>query len=430
MSSRLPIALIAALVLTVTPAWAGPGDHIRAGSATLMPQLDLGLAYDNNVYRAATDPITGGHLAVSPSLRLLVDTEQNTFELAGNWDIRKYLFLGTDVPEKPEMIRAVDRYNDFDVGAKFDLLRQESVGIVIEEQVTLRNNETDRGVLANPFLTQVRNRLGGGVRVSPGDALDVIPGAAWAYDDFRIADERAFRTRFNSRHTYGPTLDTTWSFFPRTALVLRGDAMWHWWQQNTVPVFDPLTGAAGALAVPDSLHVKAQTGIEGRFTEHLFVDLVGGYGTATYEPSETGGIPADAANVRGADGILATAQLRYRVARGPENAFDVSVGYQRDFLDAFFSNYVVYNQMQAQANANLRGVRPHLSYGIRFEEYSGAVMRHDILNRFEGSLGYEFQEWGMIAASTAWQQRAIREDAYQSAEYDALTVALTSTWTY
>lgn len=419
-----------ALALGTSPAWAGAGDHIRAGSATLAPELDLGFAYDTNVYRAAADPVAGGHLAISPKVDLGVDTEQNEFALGGQWDLRKYLFLDTDSPVRSDLIRAVDRFNDFEVSAALDLLKQESVGLVLKEQVALRNNETDRGVVANPFMTQVRNRLEGGVRVSPGQALDIVPGGAWAYDDFRVADAEAFRTRFNSRHTYGPTLDTRWDFFPRTALVLRGEGMWHWWQQNDVPYIDPFTGATGVLAVPDSVHVKVQGGLEGRFTERIYVDLVGGYGTTSYDPSSVGSVPSDAANVRGTDGIIGTVQVRYKVVREGERSLEMGLGYQRDFLDSFFTNYVVYDQFQVQAGANIGGIRPRVTYGLRLEGYSGAIVRDDVLNRLEGELGYQFRDWGKIAASTTWQQRAIVQTAYQTAEYDAVTIALTSTWTY
>lgn len=422
---------VALSILLAGTAMAGPGDHIRTGDTTIVPDIDLGMEYRTNTYRAPSDPVAGANLRIAPGLEVDVDSDNNAFTLGGEWEIRKYVFLATESPEfRQELIRAIDRFNDFNIGAELDLLKKESVGLRIRDQVALRNNSTDRGVLGNPFVTQVRNALGGGLRISPGEALDIVPGAEWAYDDYRIADSNPFRSRFNSRNTYGPRLDVRWDFFPRTGFVLEGSGMFHTWNEPTVAVQDPVSGVAGVIAVPDSVHVKVLTGLAGRFTERVFIDLLVGYGNALYEPSVGGVIDEAAADLKGVQGLIGSVQTRYKLMRENEASAEVSVGFKRDFDDAFFTNYVAYNHVFGSAAFAVGGFRPRIKHSIRFEDYSGAVVRDDVLNRFDSEIAYAFRDWGEVSGGMSWQQRGIVQTALKSAEYDEFTFGLKSTWTY
>lgn len=418
-------------VLGTAAAQAGPGDHIRTGDTTIIPDIDLGVEYRTNTYRAPSDPTAGTNLRIAPGLELGVENPDNAFALSGEWQVRKYLFLAVEDPDiRADAIRAVDRFNDFNVGADLEVLKQESVGLKLTERVTLRNNATDRGVLGNPFVTQVRNALGGGLRISPGQALHITPGVEWAYDDFRVADSEPFRTRFNSRNTYGPTLAARWDFFPRTGFVLYGSGSWHAWSESEVAVVDPSTGVGGSLAIPDSTHIKVLTGLEGRFTERIFVDLLFGYGNALYQASATGVIDEAVADLKGAEGLIGSIQTRYKLIREDEASAEVAVGFKRDFEDSFFTNYVSYNNVYGSAGFSVGGFRPRIKHTIRFEDYSGAVVRNDVLNRFESEIAYGFNDWGEVSGGFFWQQRGIVQTNLKNAEYDDFTFRLNSTWTY
>lgn len=416
-------------LLCAPAALAAPGDHIRTGDTTITPAVDVGFEYRNNVYRAAEDPLAGGNLRVAPQLSLGVDSTQNAFEIDGEWELRKFLFVSEEDPDLRALrIAGADRFNDFNVGAALSVLRNEAVGLELSDRVTLRNNQTDRGVLGSPFFTQVRNELQGGLRLSPGEALDIIPGGQWSYDDYRIADESAFRTRFNSRHVYGPRLDVSWDFFPRTSMVLEAEGQWNRWGDNSVPVVDSFSGDPGEVTVPDSVHVRVLAGLQGRFTERIFVDLIGGYGTALYD--SVGGVAAENEDLTGVDGLIGSAGVRYRLVRDGSQSLEAGLGFTRDFSDAFFTNYALYNQVHAQLGADIAGLLPKAKYSIRFEEYQGAVVRNDVLNRFDGELGYPFKAWGKLTAGVAWQQRAVEQAVFEGAEYDEVIFSLLGTFQY
>lgn len=421
--------LTLACCFSASAAFAAPGDHIRAGDTTITPDVDLGFEYATNVYRAEADPTPGANLRVSPGLTIGVDSPNNSFDLSGEWRIRQFLFVGSDTgPDRAERINALSRYNDFNLAAKIDTLKNETVGLVISESASLMNNQADNEFSDAPYSTQVRNSLGGGVRVSPGPALGIVPGGTWRYDDFRLSEVIGERQRFNSRNAYGPTMRVQWNFFPRTSLVLDTSYMLHRWSEN-----EASSGEQGVstVAVPDSNQFRIQTGIQGRFTQRIFVDLMVGYGMGIYDAASVDGALADVTgaddDLNGLAGLLVTTQIRYKLA--PTSA--IALGYNRSFEDSFFTNYVLYNQLYAELKADVaNGFQPSIRYGVRFEEYVGGVVRSDVFSRFDANLSYNLSDWSTITLGGGWQQRAIAQTELKAAEYNDVRVNLLSTFRY
>ena len=399
-------------------ALAGPGDHIRAGDAVLVPEIDLGMEYRTNVFRTEADPTAGANLRVSPGLDMDVDNPNNQFKLGGEWELRKFFYVGDDGTRKTtaERIASLDQYNQFGVNAILDALKQEVVGLQVRNITSVRNNLTDAALAASPFNTRIRNNLAGGLRISPGPALALVPGATWIYDDFRTAGEGDER-RYNQRSTYGPNLESRWDFFPRTALILNASYLINDWSENVITddVDESLNG--GRIEVPNSHHIKFDTGLSGRFSPKIFLDIKVGYGTAVYPDS------ADALSLTGLEGVLTSFQVRYAMSE----AAQASVGYKRDFTDSFFTNYIAYNNVFAMLQGNLSGFRPSMKYSFRGEDYIGLDQRQDILMRFDLNMAYDIQEWAAINSGFGWQQRASSVD---TVEYDDFQVRLFGTFKY
>ena len=445
----LPLAALVGLVFSMT-AQAAPGDHIRAGDATIAPDIDLGFQYRTNSYRSDDDPVGGGNLRISPGLNVSLDTPMNELVVAGEWQIYKYLFVAPTAAEQASGIDLpttnLDRFNDFNVIADLDALKQDVVGILLHEQASLRNNQADNIGSDTPFTTQIRNEMGGALRVSPGPALGIALGADWAHDDFKMSAVGDTRDLFNRRNAYGPTLNVKWDFFPRTAMVIKGDYLLYRWSENTIFGADAstfvgssttATGTTGAndtldVLLPNSNHLKLQTGIQGRFTKKAFLDLLVGYGTAIYdEATVDAGVLAAHANaaevdLTGLNGLLATVQVRYKIAEETE----FSMGYKKDFADSFFTNYVAYDQVYAQLSASVADVHPMVRYSLRLENYGGDVTRTDLLNRFEIGASYDLQDWASLSSAVNWQQRGVAQAEYASVEYDDVTVNFMGTFTY
>ena len=409
--------LSALSLLLAAPSLAAPGDHIRAGDAVVVPEVDVGMEYRTNVFRTEADGTPGANLRLSPGVDIDVDNPMNQFKLGGEWELRKFIFVGDDGSGKSASERnaSLDQSNQCGVNAILDALKHETVGLQLRNVSSVRNNLTDAAIAASPFNTRIRNNLGGGLRISPGQALAITPGAVWVYDDFRTAggDGR----RYNQRSTYGPNLESRWDFFPRTALVLNGSYLINDWSENSITQgVDPSLNG-GLIETPNSSHLKFETGLSGRFSTKLFLDLLLGYGAAVYEGSDK------SLNVSGLQGTRASVQLRYVMS----DSAQASVGYKKDFTDSFFTNYIAYNNVYAMLQGNLSGFRPSMKYSYRSEAYNGLDQRQDILMRFDLNMAYDMRTWASLNGGFGWQQRASSVD---TVEYDDLQVRVFGTFKY
>lgn len=414
-------------------AWAAPGDHIRVGDVEVVPDIDLGAEYRTNVYRSETGRIPSGNLRFAPGLTATAAGDDHEFRFGGEWELRKFFFVADPVDNDPltgaERVRRLDRFNEFAVSAGFDTFRRNLVGFKLSNETGLKNWTADAEFSELPYTSQFRNDLNGGVRVNPGPALEIVPGGAWAYDSFQVPGERGERG-LNKRNTYGPRLDAKWAFLPRTSLVVHGSYMFHAWQTNLFEAFGPEVGADFAL--PNSQHIKFTTGVDGRFTEKLSAQGMIGYGVALYDEDSVlsqEDLERISADLVGAAGILAKAQVRYQLNPGDQDrpGTSLAAGYVRDFRDSFFTNFVSLNQLFVQANGRLGDFQPMLRYELRFEDYRGEIERNDVVNRFTGDIGYWFSDWAAVTAGMWWQQRASSTD---NVEYDDFNLHAMATFTY
>lgn len=406
---------------------AAPGDSVRVGDAVVSPSVDLGLEYRTNVFRAESDPIGGMNLRAAPKLDISIKSAQNQFSLTSIYEVRPFLFVGNPEGLSPEQQRErmsrLLRFNDFDVGANANLFQTSRIGLVFTERVSLRNFPNDRDIIEDdrPFASQLRNSLFGGLRIDPTDALEFQVGARWAYDDFKVPSFTS-TGRFNQRHDIGPQLKGKWTFLPRTAAVLDMSYRFVQWDQNTlVSEFNNVV-----IGQPNSNQARVTGGLRGRLTERLVLGAVAGYGGATYDASTVdGAASADISrNVSGLDGILVSLDAEYAFSKKTKGR----VAYRKDFIDAYFTNFVGYNLVDATLNSQLtRSFGLSGAYGIRFEEYEGTVTRSDIVHRasLDGALG--IRKWVDVRAGVWWMQRDSEDERIS---YDDIGVRLFSTLRY
>ena len=399
------------------PALAGPGDHIRAGDATLVPSLDLGGEYRTNLYRSEADPTGGANLRIAPQASVTAAGEDHAFKASGIWELRKFLFVQTepgDTLSGAERVASLDRFNDFGLSAGASLFKRDSVGFELSDNLNMRNNSTDAEFAETPFTTQLRNNLSGALRIAPGPALNLTPGALWSFNQYRVPGDVGERL-LNTRHTYGPTLGAAWAFLPRTSLVFDARYMMNRWQDGPIA-----EDAGNAISVPDSEFITSMVGLEGRFTERLFLNLGAGYGVGLYD---------EGVNAAGLDGLLLRAEGRYQLREASEGNPGTSwtLGYDKQFRDSFFTNYIAVNRLYTGVSAGVGNFQPAIRYEMRFEGYEGAVVRQDIVNIFNADLTYRLQEWASVTPGVAWQQRASNVD---NVEYDDVNIHLRATFTY
>ena len=413
-------------------AWAGTSESEDGKSKKFFsPGIGLSFDYRTNVYRSEQEAIPAGALFLVPSFEVGVVTPQTDWSLDGSSGLRKFLVVGepeaTSGVERAQRLTNLDTYNEFNVGGDLEVLRGNPVGVQVTERGTLRNNSADKDYALAPFTSQFRNRATGAMRLSPGEALSIYGGVVHLYDAFRTPSSEGL-VRFNNRETFGPTADLKWSFFPRTYWVVRGSYEEVRWVDTVVEVTDSESVGTlqNELALPDSNHFKVRAGIEGQFTSKVYFDFLVGKGTAIYDPASAPVNKIDmslGSSVEGADGLLIATQLRYQ----PTKKTRLSFSYRKDFLDAFFTNYVKFDVFQASITGDYGSVLPTLSYTTRVETYEGDIFRKDILSRLRGGFGVRLAESTRMDLGLGWQQRASSD---VKVEYDDFNVSLGFHWSH
>ncbi len=402
-------------LLLTTTAGAAPGDHIRAGDFVITPDLDLGFEYRSNAFRADTNPQSTGAFRVAPGLSITAETPQVVFGLNAEYGLRKFLFLtnpdgALSSDEISRQITRLDRFNEFDVGANIHALRDRQVSFKLSDNILLRNNPNDSVPDADdPYATQLRNSLRGTVPIRPGPALTIEPSGFWNYATFFVPSSLDQREAFNTRNSYGPQLDVAYNFLPRTAFVFQGQFVWNSWVDN-----NPTIGSL-SFPTPNSRQLRLQVGIQGRITERLRIITRAGYGYAWYDAG---------ANLPALDGLLLALQGDYDVTEQHK----VSLGYRKNFVDSFFTNSAGHNTIYARwQGAYGKRVTSRLEYALRFENYTGAVERNDIVNQLNLGISVKAQEWVAINLNGGWLGRTSTAD---EVEYNDVRALLGATFQY
>jgi hypothetical protein len=148
---------------------------------------------------------------------------------------------------------------------------------------------------------------------------------------------------------YAGFLDTVylkgrWKFRPRTALIYDGNfGISHY--DNT---------AAGTQAIAqlnDSFPVRTRLGVNGLITPRFSLLAMIGYGgsflTPATDPGVTAGCPAAGCSPSQYDSVIGQAELKFYLAAQPGleagppslTLSSLAVGYTRDFLPSYLSNY-------------------------------------------------------------------------------------------
>ncbi len=405
-------------------AHAAPGDHIRVGDAVITPSLAAGFEYRTNLYRVEADPVGGLGMRVIPSLTISLKGPDASLQVDGRYELKKY--FGADLV-------ALDRFDNFDVGAAITALDQQVVGFKLDESAGLLNNPVEALTSEDPYSTQLSNDLEGTIELRPGSALTIGLGGRWEFDDYRVpTGAQADGTRpFNRKNTYGPVLHSRWEFFPRTAFALDASYLFVRWQDNLLSTPDESGQVGSVLAIPN-----AELGIRGRIAPPLVLVLMAGYGDARYsedsvtdavagtEPGADSSSGSFAVDLSGIDHLLLDAQLKYIFGVGQK----ATVGYSRDFQDVYFTNYVAFDYIYARLNNRIGGrVGTDAEFGARFEGYEGEITRQDIRLAAKGDISVQASDWAKISTGLWWNQRASTDDLV---EYDDFNVHLTGTFTY
>ena len=418
---------------------AEPGDHIRLGAAEVVPTIQVASAWNSNVYLQEANETSGLALKLSPGFGLELDGNAIDINMSGSYSVRHYL---------QSQLSNLNQYSESAVDFELGAFENSTIGIELSDGFEISTHATEATYAERALITHLSNNAAGAISYHPGGALDVDLGGHFSYDNYFTPQEASLanaNANLNSKVHFGPKLDMKWAFFPKTALVLNASTTWFDWDQNLVVAKGDQTGSAqdlGAwLAVPDGSNWRVSGGLIGRFTNKLVLNLVGGYGSMTYDEQSVidyqGNTDATAAEVVpttvGFDadlsgfpnGLIAKVQLEWK----PTFSNTFTMGYRKDFEDSWFSNYLTYHYGFVRHQL-LLGARLGLTneFGYRIESYAGEVTRTDQVLRAQSLAQYGVSDWMTVELNGRWIRR-LNPDS-PMIEYDDLSATLSARFSY
>lgn len=311
---------------------------VQTREFVLLPTLGLSYGYDSNLFYANDDtfetPVAVQGLWVSPAV---VVKNRNTKNIKavfdGKLDVNYYVSDRNAVKEQNSI--------GGHVGLETTFFEKSAVALTLRERykrvLDRRDFESEKN------FNRHMNRIGAGVLFRPGGkALTFKLDYDFAADLFSDTDGDWGDAVFHDVRFKG-----TWKFFPYTALVT--DVNW----QIRKYLADGY-GNYGELT--DSMPLKARIGVNGFVTKKLSVMAMVGYGNSFHDerPATPESVKDEAKSSTGAsDSQLPTTDNESfnsvigeaRVSMKFTKATILQLGYQRDFNDSSFSNYVTFHKV-------------------------------------------------------------------------------------
>lgn len=451
--------LLALLVGVSGSAYAGPGDHIRAGDATITPSVMTGIEAHSNLYLSdggeQTPEVSAMAWVLKPRLEVSASGRVAKFELGAGYGLKKFIDFYPDDDFHPEN---ADRFSDFNADLALTVLPQSRVGVRVDNHF---NNESIAAELptaegnASANIVHTSNDLLGGVQIRPGSALQVEVLGQLGIDIYDVPDELFTvpnNASYNGRQQYGPVVGATWKFLPKTSLVGNFSYNFLRWDNNLIEAVGPdIDGSAigSYIGKPDADAWRASAGVTGQFTQKLAASAQVGFGQMTYDEDSVLESPVVgnlvdssaelslvgdetfATDTSIGDGVLVNLQVSYAPLRG----HTLTLGYRKDFQDAVFTNYVAYHFVFFRYEGSIQnrlGLGAEFSY--RLDNFHGEVARGDqnLLARLSAS--YKVAPWMSAGVSGSWMRRACAEadcsGTFYATQYDDVSGSLGLTFTY
>lgn len=434
---------------------AEPGDHVRIGDATLTPSVMTGVEYHSNVYLedGYRDAVTGAPAwLLNPRAKVDLDRPDWKFELGAGYTLK--LFFDT-APKDGINVPNLNQYSNFDANLGLNALTRSLVGVRLDDRFEVKNSPTETQTAeGNANIVTTSNDTNAGVVVRPGSALEIGVLGRLGVDNYNVPYallEDGTNPNLNNRVTYGPVIDAKWRFLPKTSLTSLSSVTWNRWNDHLVSALGPDSGVSYGefLGKPDSVIWKTLWGVRGQVTPKVAIQLQAGYGQGYYDEQsvldEASSIPSSsseldligeenfATDLTGfSQGLLVNAQVSW----APVAGHNFILGYQKDFQDAFFTNYVLYNYGLFRYEgtfAKRLGATAEFTY--RLDGFHGEVARHDSNVTAKVTAAYKITDYLSTGLAGGWTERACadascQDDQFYFTQYDDFWGQLGITFTY
>jgi len=371
------------------------GMGIRLGNFELHPGIGAEGGYDSNVFLAEPEEEEGSAmLRVAPHLYLQSIGEERrgdapptpvTFRTGVSGSIKHYFAF----PEQTNVGLGQDAKLTLRPGRIFTLELAEEFKRDISPftEAVAPNAEPDEA--EEEGVNFARDTLSLGVRTqigTPGDVLKAGLGYKFGIDHFEAEE---FRDNRSNSHTV--RADTSWEFFPKTALVWDGSVS----RNNFIRSTDELSLDAMAMQTSlrnDSTSLRTKIGLNGALTSRVGFTLAGGYGADFFDAGDD------------AETLIAQVEARWR----PQETILWSIGYDRETAPSYQGNFVRMDRVKTGTQLMLGGVfvlsgRAELTF-LTFGEDPVYGDRDD--THFLGNLSGEYRvvDWFAITAEGSYWQ--------------------------
>jgi len=368
------MGMLAACVVPLR-ALAGPGDGIRLGEVVIHPSVQTEIGYQSNVHLldrpGDTDSPDDWWLRIVPQVKAEKNGGRARFALHALYDWRKYAY-NTEL----------DSFQDFEVGAAVNVNEERPLSLALENRTRAQSRPSELELYGR------HHRLSNTARVStmykPGTALEVKPSAFWYYDKFTASGSRDV---FAEKHTTGVGADARWAFLSRTVLAFTGEG-----GQVRYTESIPLP-QAGRDVNTGSYWWHGEGGLVGQVRPKINIALKLGYGQAVYDDGES---------LNDVRGITALAKVEWI----PRATNHVTLAYDRDFRDVYFTNFRINDRVSASYRHLLAGVWLGEARGaFAWQTYSEPFERRDQVARTDLSMRRVLREWADVGLSYGYEQR-------------------------
>jgi hypothetical protein len=336
--------------------------------------------YDSNVFYGENNVKASPILRILPFLELTNATRTGTspsavfFDLGAALTYREYLSSDPLIRDQRAFMPSV--YGTLDFG------KAQSVGFGITESY---NRSEDPPYLIVPNLAPIIrnvNQASAGVRWAPGGGR--LAGVLTYTNTLDLFETDSLKVANSMGNLL--TLDTTWKWLPKTALVLQIS-------QGYITYLNSQNG----VSKPTSYPFHAMTGLRGLITPKLAVNVLVGYANGFFAGERPG-----PSGFRG--NFSAGADVNYR----PTMLTTLTVGYRHDFQNAVLGDFYYLDSVFANLGQAIAG-RLGLGVSVRYDSRSvqnvplanGTFLpsRHDNYWQVGANLDYHVQDWMYVGVA-------------------------------
>ncbi len=425
-------------LLLASEAKAAPGDHIRAGDAVITPSVMTGVEYHSNIYLAdgSEQNVFGGAAWIlKPELAIALEGKKVQLDFGVGWGIKKFLDFDEQVPN----LYNADRFSDLNASLGVAALTNQVVGARFDDKFDIENLAGELPTATSSAnIVHISNDANGGLVLHPGSALAIDVLGNFGVDRYTLPEALAEsgETNINNRMSYGPVVNASWQFLPKTKVIGTVSVNWTDWENNLVTAIGPEgdgSSYGAAVGKPNAMAWRTSWGVNGQFTSKLALNAQLGYGQMYYDETT---VVADGSSFGDSsselemvgeetfardltsfsEGLLVNTAVVY----SPLKNHKVTLGYRKDFQDAFFTNYVAYNYLYLRYQGlylTRLGLSGEVTY--RIDAFHGEISRDDQNLNVKVGAAYALNSALSASLALGWTERACLDPECESGTFYA-----------